>query len=33
MNDLTQQFYPIFRAIADLEVSQWENTQSAGCGL
>ena len=28
-----QQFYPIFRAIADLEVSQWENTQSAGCGL
>ena len=28
-----QQFYPIFRAIADLEVSKWENTQSAGCGL
>lgn len=28
-----QQFYPIFRAIADLEASQWENTQSAGCGL
>lgn len=28
-----QQFYPIFRAIADLEVSQWENTQSAECGL
>ena len=28
-----QQFYPIFKAIADLEVSQWENTQSAGCGL
>ena len=28
-----QQFYPIFRAIADLEVSQWENTQSAVCGL
>lgn len=28
-----QQFYPIFRAIADLEVSQWENTRSAGCGL
>lgn len=28
-----QQFHPIFRAIADLEVSQWENTQSAGCAL
>ena len=28
-----QQFYPIFRAIADLEVSRWENTQSVGCGL
>ena len=28
-----QQFHPIFQAIADLEVSQWENTQSAGCGL
>ena len=28
-----QQCYPIFRAIADLEVSKWENTQSAGCGL
>ena len=28
-----QQFYPIFRAIADLEVSQWENMQSAECGL
>lgn len=28
-----QQFYPIFQAIADLEVSQWENTQSAECGL
>ena len=28
-----QQFDPIFRAIADLEASQWENTQSAGCGL
>lgn len=28
-----QQFYPIFRGIADLEVSQWENTRLAGCGL
>lgn len=28
-----QQFYPIFRAIAYLEVTQWENTQSAECGL
>ena len=28
-----QQFHPIFQAIADLEVSQWENTQSAECGL
>ena len=28
-----QQFHPIFRAIADLEVTQWENTQSAECGL
>lgn len=28
-----QQFYPIFRAIADLEVSQWENTKSAECGI
>ena len=33
MNDLTKQFYPIFRAIADLEVPQWENMQSAGCDL
>ena len=33
MSDSDKQFHPIFRAIADLEVSQWENTQSAGCGL
>lgn len=30
---MPQQFSPIFRAIADLEVSQWENTQSEECGL
>ena len=33
MIDSDKQFQPIFRTIADLEVSQWENTQSAECGL